>query len=72
MKLRCGHESAVWKEEPPSSSNRYRVECPYCMKWDKWGTERELATLTAQGADVTVVPYKEPPPPPTLDAFFVD
>jgi len=45
MKLRCGHESSVWREEPPESHNAYRVECGACGRFAKWGTEAELHSL---------------------------
>ena len=71
MKLRCGHESSVWKQEPPTSFHAYRVECALCpRKFEKWGTEAELRALQASGADVKIIPYKEPETGPTLDAFF--
>jgi len=71
MRLNCGHEATLWREEPPASTHRYRVECAVCPRtFVKWGNEAELQSLQAAGTDVTIVPYKEPPPPPTLDAFF--
>jgi len=71
MKLRCGHEASLWKEEPPTSFHAYRVECAVCpRRFEKWGTEAELQSLQASGADVTIVRYQEPERGPTLDEFF--
>jgi hypothetical protein len=73
MKLRCGHEASVWKEEPPTTAHAYRVECAVCPhRFEKWGTEVELLALRATGAHVTVVPHNEPKPEPGLDEFFED
>ena len=73
MKLRCGHDRSVWKQEAPISFHAYRVECAICpRKFEKWGTEAELQSLKDAGADVRVVPYDEPEAGPTLDAFFDD
>jgi hypothetical protein len=71
MKLRCGHEASVWREEPPESAHAYRVECAVCSgKFEKWGADAELQSLRASGADVTFVRYNEPGPGPSLDEFF--
>lgn len=72
MKLRCGHDASVWREEPPESAHAYRVECALCGgRFEKWGTEAQLAFVRASGAGVTVIPYKEPEALPGLDDFFV-
>jgi hypothetical protein len=60
----------VWREEPPESHNAYRVECTVCGRFSKWGTEAELQSLKAVGAQVTLVPYDAPENSPTLDEFF--
>lgn len=71
MKLRCGHDASIWREEPPESAHAYRVECPQCGgRFEKWGTEAELKKLRAIGADVEVVPYQAPDPGPNLDDFL--
>jgi hypothetical protein len=70
MKLRCGHAASVWREEPPTSHNAYRVECRQCGKFEKWGTNAELKRLLATGDDVKVVPYEEPDAGPNLDDFI--
>lgn len=71
MNLRCGHDRSVWKREAPTSFHAYRVECAICpRKFEKWGTEAELQSLKLAGEDVEVVPYNEPDPGPTLNAFF--
>ena len=70
MKLRCGHESSVWREEPPESHNAYRVECGACGRFAKWGTEAELHSLKAVGAHVIIVPYEKPEDGPNLDEFL--
>jgi hypothetical protein len=70
MKLRCGHVASVWREEPPTSHNAYRVECRQCGKFEKWGTNAELSSLRAEGADLTFVPYEEPEDGPNLDDFL--
>lgn len=73
MKLRCGHQSSVWREEPPESAHAYRVECSVCGgRFEKWGTEAELQSLMSCGADVKVFRFIPPEEGPTLDAFFED
>ena len=71
MKLRCGHSASVWREMPSTSAHAYRVECAVCPQhFEKWGTEAELKSLQASGADVTVIIYVDPQAKSTLDQFF--
>jgi hypothetical protein len=70
MKLKCGHEASVWKEEPPESHNAYRVECTVCGRFAKWGTKAELPSVRSSNAQVVVVPYESRDAGPTLEAFF--
>lgn len=70
MKLQCGHEASVWKEEPSESQHAYRVECTVCGKFAKWGTDAELRLLQASSAQAKVVRYDAPEDGPNLDEFF--
>ncbi len=71
MLCKCG-QGSTWRVQGPVSQHRYRVECSFCHKFAKWGTEGELQAQTAAGSPVVVEPYVEPKAGPTLDAFFVD
>lgn len=69
-RCRCPVAKTTWREQHPSSRHRYRVECGYCKRFSKWGTERELA-VTKQGVEeATVVNYGPPEPSSNLDDFL--
>ena len=66
----CTDSNPIWKEEPPESRHRYRVECGVCEKFIKWGTELELISLIDSGVDGVVWKHGYEPPRNTLDAYF--
>lgn len=71
MKLHCGHERSIWREEPPTSAHAYRVECVDCGgRFQKWGTAAELRFLQDSGERVSVVRYEAPEAEPNLDDFL--
>ena len=66
----CADPKTIWKEQPPESVHRYRVDCGVCEKFVKWGTQGELDQLINSGAEGDVWEHGYEPPRNTLDAFF--
>lgn len=74
MKCSCGVGSK-WIEQAPTSTHRYRVECPSCRTFVKWGAQIELDQLIDAGEEGVVVSYEEDiagqrAGHPTLDKFM--
>jgi hypothetical protein len=58
---RCG-DQAIWREEPLGTTHRYRVECPHCKAFTKWGSEANLQADRMAGNNPVIIPYVEPEP----------
>lgn len=67
----CYPPKSLWKEEPPESTHRYRVECARCTKFIKWGAEVELMRLRAGDSDIAIEEYRILPELTDLDRFLL-
>jgi hypothetical protein len=73
MQMHCYcRAGSKWLQQSPETHNAFRVECPRCKKFAKWGNQDELDRITAAGEIVEVVSYRAKPAGPTLDRFMSD
>ena len=72
MNCRCGIP-AQWLELPPEHPQQFRVECPNCHIYVKWGGRAEYDDLLEQGSNETVLTLAEQQfdPPDPLAQFRV-
>jgi hypothetical protein len=55
----CRSLVMTWREMSPGKMHRYRVECRFCTKWVRWGTNAQLSASLAGGATLNVISYAE-------------